>query len=87
MLGVAPARWYASRIAVKRSVGSLAGSPSPYIFALLPAKIADFLDEVRELFRDPDYLIHLETLVRSMPDFESKMESRRRLLAIWTKQQ
>ena len=48
------------------------------------AKIADLLPEVRELFRDPDFLIHLETLVRSMPDFESKMESRRRLIAIWT---
>ena len=48
------------------------------------AKIADLLAEVRELFRDPDFLIHLETLVRSMPDFESKMESRRRLIAIWT---
>ena len=49
------------------------------------AKIAEFLPEVRELFRDPDFLIHLETLVRSMPDFESKMESRRRLIAIWTR--
>ena len=49
------------------------------------AKIADLLPEVRELFRDPDFLIHLETLVRSMPDFESKMESRRRLIAIWDK--
>ena len=51
------------------------------------AKIADYLSEVRELFRDPDFLIHLETLVRSMPDFESKMESRKRLIAIWTESQ
>ena len=49
------------------------------------AKIADFLPEVRELFREPDYLIHLENLVRSLPDFESKMESRKRLIALWTK--
>jgi hypothetical protein len=49
------------------------------------AKIADFLPEVREIFREPDFLIHLETLVRSLPDFESKMESRKRLMAIWTK--
>jgi len=48
------------------------------------AKIADFLPEVRELFREPDFLIHLETLVRSLPDFEAKMESRRRLIGIWT---
>jgi len=47
------------------------------------AKIADFLPEVRDLFRDPDFLIHLETLVRSMPDFEAKMESRKRLIGIW----
>jgi hypothetical protein len=49
------------------------------------AKIADFLREIRELFREPDFLIHLENLVKSMPDFEAKMESRKRLIAIWTK--
>jgi hypothetical protein len=49
------------------------------------AKVADFLPEVRELFRDPSFLIHLENLVKSMPDFEAKMESRKRLIAIWTK--
>ena len=48
------------------------------------AKIADFLPEVRELFREPDYLIHLETLCRSMPDFEAKMASRKRLIEIWS---
>ena len=49
------------------------------------AKVADFLPEVRGIFREPDYLVHLENLVRSLPDFEGKMESRRRLLEIWTK--
>jgi hypothetical protein len=49
------------------------------------AKIAGFLPDVREIFREPDYLIHLENLVRSLPDFESKMESRKRLIALWTK--
>lgn len=48
------------------------------------AKIADYLAEVRELFREPDYLVHLENLVRALPDFEVKMESRKRLIAIWT---
>jgi hypothetical protein len=48
------------------------------------AKIADFLPEVRELFREPDFLIHLENLVRSLPDFEAKMESRKRLIGLWT---
>ena len=47
------------------------------------AKIGDFLPEVREIFREPDFLIHLETLVRSLPDFEAKMASRRRLIGIW----
>lgn len=49
------------------------------------AKIDDYLAEVREIFRDSDFLIHLETLVRSLPDFESKMESRKRLIGIWQK--
>ena len=49
------------------------------------AKIADYLPEVRELFREPDFLIHLEDLVRALPDFESKMESRKRLIDIWSK--
>ena len=48
------------------------------------AKIAEFLPEVRELFHEPDFLIHLENLVRSRPDFEEKMRSRKRLIAIWT---
>ena len=50
---------------------------------LVYAKIADFLPEVRELFREPDFLIHLEELVRSLPDFEAKMASRKRLLGLW----
>lgn len=49
------------------------------------AKIADHLPEVRELFREPDFLIHLENLVRTLPDFESKMESRKRLISLWTR--
>ena len=51
--------------------------------AFIYAKIEPFLGEVRELFREPDFLIHLEELVRSLPDFEAKMESRKRLIAIW----
>ena len=48
------------------------------------AKIDSYLPEVRELFREPDFLLNLETLVKSLPDFEAKMESRKRLIAIWT---
>jgi hypothetical protein len=47
------------------------------------ARIADYLAEVRDLFREPAYLIHLEKLVKSLPDFNEKMESRKRLLAMW----
>jgi hypothetical protein len=49
------------------------------------AKIADFLPEVREIFREPDFLIHIEQLVRSLPDFEAKMASRKRLIEIWNR--
>ena len=45
------------------------------------AKVEPFLAEVRELFREPDYLLHLEELVKTLPDFEAKMESRKRLLS------
>jgi len=48
------------------------------------AKIADYLPEVRELFREPDFLLPLEELVRSLPDFEAKMASRKRLIALWS---
>lgn len=47
------------------------------------AKIADYLPDVRTLFREPDFLIHLENVVTSLPDFEEKMESRKRLIQIW----
>lgn len=51
---------------------------------LVYAKIMDFLAEIRDLFREPDYLIHLENLVKSMPDVEVKLASRKRLIGIWT---
>src|SRR5262245_38510179 len=47
------------------------------------AKIADYLPEICELFREPDFLIHLENRVKALPDFESKMASRKQLIAIW----
>jgi len=49
------------------------------------AKIADYLSEVRELLREPFFLIHLESLVRLLPDFEAKMESRKRLIDLWAR--
>ncbi|CAN5434729.1 hypothetical protein BH10ACI2_BH10ACI2_09710 [soil metagenome] len=57
-------------------------SNTEYVFVY--SKIDEFLPEVRELFREPDFLIHLETLVRSLPDFEAKIASRKRLGELWT---
>jgi len=51
---------------------------------LVYAKIADFLPEVREIFREPHYLIHLEQLVKSLPDFEAKLATRKKLIDLWT---
>lgn len=48
------------------------------------AKIASFLAEIREIFREPDYLIHLEKLVLSIPEIAPKLESRKRLMDIWS---
>jgi hypothetical protein len=49
------------------------------------AKIQPFLAEIRQIFNEPDYFIHLETLVLKVPDVEAKLENRRRLIGIWTK--
>ena len=55
-----------------------------YIFVY--TKIAPFLAEIRELFNEPEYLIHLETLVLKVPNIETKIENRKRLYALWTKE-
>lgn len=49
-------------------------------------KIAPYLAEVRELFNEPEYLIHLETLCLKVPNIETKIENRKRLYALWTKE-
>lgn len=48
------------------------------------AKIAEFLPGVREAFREADLLLNLEELVRATPNFEVKIEGRKRLSTIWT---
>jgi hypothetical protein len=58
------------------------GANTEHVFVY--AKIADYLAEVREAFREPDFLIHLENLVKLLPDLEQKMASRKRLIALWT---
>lgn len=47
------------------------------------AKLQPHLSEVRELFGEPDYLENLEKLVSKIPDVESKLENRRKLMARW----
>lgn len=47
------------------------------------AKIAEFLPEFREVTHQPDYLINLETLIRSMPDADEKIAHRKRLAQAW----
>jgi hypothetical protein len=60
-------------------------SGTEYIFVY--SKIEPYLAEIREMFQEPDFLINLETLVQKIPGVEAKIESRKRLAAIWTKQE
>lgn len=47
------------------------------------AKLQPHLAEMRELFGEPDYLENLEKLVSKIPNVESKLENRRKLMARW----
>lgn len=47
------------------------------------ARIQPFLAEIREIIKEPDYCLHLETLVMKVPHTKEKIESRRRLLEKW----
>ena len=47
------------------------------------AKIEPYLDEIREVFHEPDYYMHLEKLCKRMPDYEQKLEGRKRLNKLW----
>ena len=49
------------------------------------AKIQPFLAEIRQLFHEPDFLLNLETLALKAPNIEAKLESRKRLAALWAK--
>ena len=64
---------------IDRKMFNDAGTEHVFVYA----KIADFLPQVRDFFREPDFLLHLEILVRSLPDYDAKMESRKRLIGIW----
>lgn len=58
---------------------------SEHIF--IYTKIQPFLAEIREVFREPDYLQNLETLVLRVPNIEQKIEGRKRLFKLWTKEE
>lgn len=47
------------------------------------AKLQPFIAEVRQTIGEPDYLAHLERLVRRVPNVEKKLENRRRLIERW----
>ncbi len=58
-------------------------SGTEHIFVYV--KIQPFLAEIRQMFQEPDFLLNLETLAQKVPNIEAKLESRRRLSALWTK--
>lgn len=47
-------------------------------------KIQPYLPELREIFGNPTYNLHLEQLVRRTANFEESLEKRRKLLEYWT---
>jgi hypothetical protein len=49
------------------------------------AKLSPFIAELRAAAGEPDYLLHLEQLVRRVPEAEAVMERRRKLFARWAK--
>lgn len=50
------------------------------------AKIQPYLAEIRQVFNEPDYFLSLETLVMKVPDIQTKLENRRRLIGLWTRE-
>lgn len=49
------------------------------------ARIEPFIAEVRELFGEPEYLMHLEQLVMKIPNAKEVLANRRKLFARWAK--
>jgi hypothetical protein len=50
------------------------------------AKVQPFLAEIRQLFGEPEFLLNLETLALRVPNIEAKLETRKRLISVWTKE-
>ena len=49
------------------------------------AKLQPFIDEIRQIIGEPDYLEHLERLVLKVPNIERKLENRRSLMKSWAR--
>ena len=47
------------------------------------AKVEPYLAEIREMFNEPEYLIHLEQVAKQYSNLEDKLAARRRLFAHW----
>lgn len=50
------------------------------------AKVQPFLPEIRQIFGEPEYLLNLEHLVQKIPNIEARLENRKRLITLWTKE-
>jgi hypothetical protein len=49
------------------------------------SKIGPYLEELRQMFKEPEYLIHLEQIVKKYSNLEEKLAVRRKLFAQWQK--
>ena len=47
------------------------------------SKLQPFLAELRQIINEDDYLIHLETLVKKIPNIDERLEKRRQLFERW----
>lgn len=63
--------------------GMFFDSGTEYIFVY--SKIEPYLAEIRQIFGEPEFLLNLEKLAQKTPGIEAKLESRRRLAALWAK--
>jgi hypothetical protein len=54
-------------------------------YLLVFAKLQPFLNEIREMIGEPDYLAQLERLVLKAENVEKKLENRRRLSERWVR--
>jgi hypothetical protein len=50
------------------------------------AKVQPFLAEIRQIFGEPEFLLNLEHLIQKIPNIETKLENRKRLITLWTKE-